>query len=183
MPDTQQQGKDRKLLGGSGQRRDQAGVPVGATWQTDVIRNRDPDFVYEFPHESKVRDLLHSTRVALTDFVDAEGNAGTRKTRVYDIPGWEIVHRETGPEEAAGWRPDEGKPLDTVLRHGPHVCMRIRREHWEILQRAQEQRSDAYEGRLQAGHREDYDMDGRQTRLGRGQRAAVSLNEHPLQRI
>lgn len=166
----------KKLVGRPGKRRDQGSKPVVTNWQTDIIDNRDPDFAYQFFREDEVRDKLRPTRVAVTDFETGE-------TEVHDIPGWQVCQRDTGPEALAGFRPDEGKPLDTVLRHGSHVAMKLPRAAWEILQRVQEQRADAYETRLKGGHREEYDLDGNQTRMAAGQQAAVRVIEKPLQRI
>lgn len=164
-----------RLVGRRGRRRDQDDKPVITTWKTDVVENQDPNFVYNFFREDEVRDKLRPTRIRLTDFESGESS-------VVPIAGWTIVHRETGPEEAAGYRPDEGKPLDTLLRHGPHVCMKLPRADWEALQRHQEQRADAYESRLQGGARADYDMNGDAFKPRNGQRAAVSVEEQPLQR-
>ncbi len=152
-------------------------------WATDQVDNKDPDYVYEFPYEgdgksrkNEVLERLKPRRLVLRDF--ETGNDG-----IYNVPGWEIVHSENSHAELAGYRPDEGKPIDTTLRHGPHVCMRIRKEHWEVLQRAQEQRADAYEERLQGGRTEEYNLDGQQVRMGRGQKPAIKITEQPLQRI
>lgn len=166
----------KRPVGRPKKRRDADDVPIVGLWQTDVIRNRDPDFVYEFVLESLVRDKLHPNRIALVNFKTGE-------TTVHDIPGWTIVMRDNGPEEIAGWRPDEGKPVDTVLRHGPHVCMRIHKSHHKIIERAKEQRADAYETRLKGGHRETYDLNGHHVRLEDGQSPSVGLTERPLQRI
>lgn len=165
-----------RIVGRRGRRRDPEDRPVVAQWKTDVVDNQDPNFVYHFFREDEIRDKLRPSRISLTDFETGE-------QMIVPIAGWQLVHRETGPEEAAGYRPDEGKPLDTLLRHGPHVCMKLPKADWAALQRKQEQRADAYEERLRGGHREDYDIDGYQSKLRPGQRAAVTLEEQPLQRI
>lgn len=142
----------KKLVGRRGKRRDADSAPLINNWQTDVILNKEPGWRYDFFLESEVPFKLHPTRVQVVDW-------DTGETEVHDIPGWKVVQRETGPEEAAGWRPDEGKPIDTVLRHGngvcSHVCMRLPEDKWIILQRAQEHRADAYEERLRGGSVQD----------------------------
>lgn len=145
----------RVVVGGKGKRRDVESPSLTAGWQTDIIDNRDPDYVYQFFLESQVRDKLRGGAVQVFDF-----EAGA--PRVYQLPGWEVCHRDAGPEELAGFRPDEGKPLDTVLRHGPHVAMKIHRKHWDILQRMQEHRADSYDQVLNRGHQEEYAEGGRQ---------------------
>lgn len=153
----------KRVVGRRGKRRDADSSPVVTNWQTDVIRNREPGWTYEWPLETQVSERLRPSRLRLTDFETGE-------SEIYDIPAWELVRRDTGPEELAGFRPDEGKPLDTLLRHGPHVCMRIKDEFKALLDRRDEQRSDAYESRLQAGrhYNEGWASDGRQVSPGSG---------------
>lgn len=145
----------RTVVGGKGKRRDvdsSASLTVG--WQTDIIHNRDPDYVYQFFLESEVRDKLRGGRVQVFDFE-------ARQMRFHDLPGWTICHRDAGPEELAGFRPDEGKPIDTTLRHGPHIAMRIHRKWWDILQQVHEHRADALDEKLNHGAQEEYSEGGR----------------------
>lgn len=128
-----------------------------ATWGTDLIGNQDPDYVYQAFREDEVREKTRQSRLVLRNFETGEQTA-------HNIPGWTVCHRETGEEELQGFRPDEGKPLDTVLRHGPHVFMKIKRESWDLLQKAQEQRADGYEQRLRGGHREEMTTSGEHVR-------------------
>ena len=139
------------VVGRKGKRRDQDDKPVGGTWGTDLIGDRDPDFTYQFFREDEVRDKMRPVRVMLTHYKVGKEDAQTAHT----LPGWEIVRRSDGPEELQGWRPDEGKPLDTVLRHGPMVCMKLRTEHWNILQQVQEQTAAANEKRINGGYRHE----------------------------
>lgn len=177
MPDETKAILPKRPVGRPRKRRDADDGPIQGLWQTDVIRNRDPEYVYEFVLESQVRDKLLPSRLALIDF-----KTGNRE--VHDIPGWSIVKRDDGPEELGGWRPDEGKPMDTVLRHGPHVCMRIHKKHHALIERAKNQRADAYESRLKGGHQEHYDIHGHAMGDNNdGHPSAVRLKERPLQRI
>jgi len=148
----------RQVLGSRGKRKDAESAPVLATWNTDVIKNKQSGFEYQFFNEHEVREKQRASLVRLVDFETGE-------TTVHQIPGWQVVQHENGPEEAGGYRPDEGKPLDTTLRHGPHVAMRIPTEAWNLLQKAQEQRADSYEQRLRGGHTEEWSTSGQARRL------------------
>jgi hypothetical protein len=154
-------------------------TPPVNVWKTDIIDGRDPDFEYQFFREDQVRDKLKADRVILRNFEDGTQDA-------VPIPAWEICKRDISGEEAAGYRPDEGKPIDTVLRHGPYVAMRIPRKAWEVLQRSHEQVADAYEHRLNGGRTEEYGLDGNQVRPTGGKQVAagnIRLTENPLRRI
>lgn len=156
-------------------------TPVVTNWQTDIIDNRDPDYVYEFPLEGQVANKLRSQRIQLFDHATGE-------SEIFDIPGWQVCHRDTGPETLAGFAPSEGKPLDTVLRHGngsvQHVAMRIHRKHWEVLQRAQEQRADAYQQRVDKGGRYEFDANGATTgTTGDLTPGNIRLTQKPIARV
>lgn len=172
---SEQAAAPKRPVGRPKKRRDADDAPINGLWQTDVVTNRDPDFVYQFFREDEVRDKLRATRLALVDFA-------TGKRDVHDIPGWQIVTRDTGPEDLAGYRPDEGKPVDNVLRHGPHVCMKLHKSFWKLLQKAQEQRADAYESVLRGGKREAWNLDGDQMSSDMEDRSAVRLKQQPLKR-
>lgn len=144
----------RTVVGGKGKRRDVESPSLTAGWQTDIIHNRDPDYVYQFFLDEQVRDKLRGGAVQVFDFE-------ARQMRVHQIPGWEVCHRDAGPEELAGFRPDEGKPLDTVLRHGPHVAMRIKKIYWDLLQQVQEHRANSFDETLNRGRQEEYSEGGR----------------------
>jgi hypothetical protein len=152
----------KRVVGQTGKRRDAVTAPPVLNWQTDVITNREEGWSYQFFREDEVRSKLHPTRVQIVDFE-------TGDLTVHDIPAWTIVQRDTGPEVAAGFRPDEGKPVDTALTHGGggtiHWCMKIPTDKWEILQQAQEQRADAYEAKLavKKHYAEAWGEDERQT--------------------
>ncbi len=114
----------------------------------------------------------------------------TGEAEIHDIPGWEVCHRDTGPETLAGFAPSEGKPLDTVLRHGngavQHVAMRIHRKHWDLLQRAQEQRADSYDQRLNKGGRYEFDINGSGTAVTEGRDVTpghIRMTHKPLARV
>ena len=166
------------VVGRRGKRRDQEEKPIGGTWGTDLIGNQDPDYVYQWFREDEVRQKLQASRLRLTDYETGDVTA-------HDLPGWTVCQRSTGAEEAQGWRPDEGKPLDTVLRHGPHVCMKLKREYFALLERAQEQRADGYEQRLRGGAREEFNTNGDPVRATGARVAAgnVRIVENPLGRI
>lgn len=167
-----------QVVGRKGKSRQIADTQPINRWNTDVVDGKDPDFAYQFFHNDQVADKLRPSRVALNDYEN-----GTSQT--HTIPAWEIVRRDISGEEAAGFRPDEGKPLDSVLRHGPMVCLKLPKAAWELLQAAQEQRADAYETRLRGGHSEQYDQNGQATsvRAGRLASGSVRLTEQPLERI
>lgn len=153
----------RTVVGGKGKRRDVESPSLTVGWQTDIIHNRDPDYVYQFFLESQVRDKLRGGAIQVFDF-------DVQAMQVHQIPGWEVCHRDTGSEELAGFRPDEGKPLDTVLRHGPHVAMKLHRKHWDLLQRVQEHRADSFEQVLNRGRQEEYAEGGRAIAATKSQR-------------
>lgn len=167
-----------QVVGRKGKRRDIDDTPAVNLWKTDIIENEDPDFAYQFFREDQVRDKLRADRLILRDYNTGEQTA-------HNIPGWEIVRRDIGPEEAAGWRPDEGKPVDNVLRHGPMVCMKLPKKHWELIRRAQEQRAGAYDERLRGGGSEQFQIDGQKIRPTTGKLPAgdIRINEHPLARV
>lgn len=168
-----------RVVGRKGRTKPLNETPAVHLWKTDIIDNRDPDFAYQFFREDQVRDKLRADRVELRDFE-------TGDHEVHDVPPWEICRRDVSGEEAAGYRPDEGKPVDNVLRHGAYVAMRIPRDAWDLLQRKQEQVADAYETRLRGGRKEEFDIDGNQTRPGQAARIEpghIRINEHPLGRI
>lgn len=166
----------KQVVGQKGRSRQIDDTPAVNLWKTDIIDGRDPGFEYQFFREDQVRDKLRADRVTVRD-------PETGAITVRPIPGWEICRRDTSAEELAGFRPDEGKPIDNVLRHGPMVAMKIPRDAWDLLQRAQETKADLYDVRLRAGHREEYDNNGdQQSRFAPGQKPAVSITEHPLQR-
>jgi hypothetical protein len=168
----------KQVVGRKGRSRQIDDTPPINVWKTDVVEGKDPGFEYQFFNEHQVREKLLSTSVRLTDY-----ESGT--SDVHRVEGWEIVRRDVSKEEAAGWRPDEGKPVDNVLRHGPMVCMKIPRKDWEVLQAAQEQRADAYDQRLAGGRQEEYDIHGASTAASRGDLPAgnIRIRERPLQRI
>jgi hypothetical protein len=173
----------QEIVGGKGKRRDISDTPVVNVWKTDIIDNRDPDYHYEFLYASddlnrdKVREKLRATRVMLKDFETGE-------TEVHDIPAWELVRRDISGEEAAGYRSDEGKPIDSLLRHGPYVAMRIPKKYHQVLERAKEQKADGYEQRLRGGRKEEYDISGTPVAPGRGklEPGNIRITEHPLGR-
>jgi hypothetical protein len=168
----------KQVIGRKGRSRQIDDTPAVNLWKTDVVEGKDPDFEYQFFNESQVRDKLHATTVRLTDFE-------TGASDVHQVAGWEIVRRDTSQEELAGWRPDEGKPPDNVLRHGTMVCMKLPRKDWEVLQAAQEQRADAYDQRLSGGRSEEYDVNGNQIRAtsGRLPGGRIRITEQPLERV
>lgn len=168
----------RTVVGGKGKRRDAESPPLNVGWQTDIIHNRDPDYVYQFFLESQVRDKLRGGAIQIFDF-------DTKQMQVHQIPGWEVCQRETGPEELAGFRPDEGKPLDTLLRHGPHVAMRIHRKHWDLLQQVQEHRANSFDETLNRGRQEEYAEGGRAISPRKSQKVLpghTRMIQHPLER-
>lgn len=152
----------KRVIGQAGKRRDANTAPPVTNWQTDVITNQEEGWKYQFFREDEVRSKLHPTRVRIVDYDSGE-------TEIHDIPAWTIVQRDTGPEEAAGFRPDEGKPSDSALTHGGggtvHWCLKLPEDKWNILQRAQEQRADAYEAKLNVKkhYSEAWGEDERQT--------------------
>jgi hypothetical protein len=172
------------VVGHRGKRRDPASTPVVTNWQTDVITDREPGFVYEFAYydpdnnNDTLSRRLHPTRIQLHDYAN-----GT--SEVFDIPAWEVCHRDTGPEQLAGFAPSEGKPVDTVLRHGgKHVAIRIKQEHWDILQRAQEQRAESYQQRVDKGGRYEFDSNGATSSTDGDLRPGnIRLTQKPIARV
>lgn len=147
----------RRVVGGRGKRRDAETLPVVTNWQIDVITDRDPDYRYQFFRPDEIADKQRATRVQVNDY-------DNETSEVHDIPGWEVCHRENGKESLPGSRPDAGKPIDTVLTQGNMVCMRLRKDHWDVLQRVQENRADQYEQRLRLGAAKEFDINGEETR-------------------
>lgn len=166
---------EAKLVGRKGKARQPLPTDVLGRWRTDEINGEDSDFDYHYFTEEQCRERLYPTQITLRNFED-----GTSET--YDIPPWTIVQRETGPEQAAGFRPDEGKPIDTALRHGSMICMKLPKASWEIMQRAQGQRADAYDVLCNRGTRKDFDQSGSEHAPGQS-KAFVRMTEQPLQRI
>jgi hypothetical protein len=169
-----------QVVGRKGRSRQVEETPAVNVWKTDIIDGRDPEFEYQFFREEQVRDKLRADRIVLRDFESGE-------QEVHDIPPWEICRRDITGEEAAGYRPDEGKPVDNILRHGPYVAMRIPRKAWLLLQRKHEQVADGYEQRLRGGRTEEYGPDGNQVRPSRSgthlTNGNIRMTEHPLGRI
>lgn len=165
---------EAQLVGRKGKARQPAPTDVLGLWKTDIIKDRDPDFEYHFFTEEQVREKLYTSQVYLRNFED-----GT--AQVHDIPAWTIVQRETGPEIAAGFRPDEGKPIDTALRHGSMICMKLPRWAWDLLQRQQGQRADGYDVLCNKGTKKDFDHTGGE-HAAAAARPYVRMTEQPLQR-
>lgn len=137
---------EKKLVGRPGKRKDARSEPPVTNWKTDVIESKEDGYFYQFFREDEVRSKLVPSRVRLTNYETGE-------TEVYDVPAWELVLRDTGPETAAGFRPDESKTGNAAaLTHGgggtTHWCMKIPMGAYEILSAAQEQRADAYDSKL-----------------------------------
>jgi hypothetical protein len=163
------------LVGRKGTAKQQVSSDVLGGWKTDIIRNRDPNFEYHFFTEDQVRERLYPTQIGLKDFESGEWV-------VHDIPAWTLVQRETGPEVAAGFRPDEGKPIDTALRHGKFICMKIPREAWDIMQKQSTQRADGYDVLCNNGTSKDFAPDGTEG-PARSKKPHIRVTEQPLQRI
>jgi hypothetical protein len=167
----------KQVVGRKGKARQQESGDVIGVWKTDQIDDRDPDYEYQFFREDQVRDRLRPTYVDLRDF----SNPKAPPVR-HHVSAWTIVHQDNGPEKAAGWRPDEGKQPDTVLTHGGMVCMKIDRKSWDVLQKAQLQRADAYEVLSTRGTKKDFNEEGREQSPSAG-KPYVRVEERPLQRI
>ena len=131
---------EKQVVGGRGKRRDPNVTPVVTNWQTDIVDNKDPDFAYQFFREDEVPMKLRPSRLVLGGYPGSDVPG-----ELHEIPPWQVCHRDLGPEKAAGFRPDEGKELDTVVRHGNYVLMKLPKQAHEVIERAQEQRADAYD--------------------------------------
>lgn len=164
-----------KLVGRKGKAKQPSPTDVLGLWKTDKIDNEDPDFVYHYFSEEQCRRRLYPTQVTLRNFED-----GTETT--YDIPPWVLVQRETGPEQAAGFRPDQGGPIDTALRQGEFICMKLPRSAWDILQKQQLQRADAYDVLSRRGTKKDFNQSGDE-QASSSSKPWVRVTEQPLQRV
>ena len=73
--------------------------------------------------------------------------------------------------------------MDSVLRHGPMVCMKLPKADWDLLQRKQEgeQVADGYEQRLRGGSTEEFDINGSHTKgtAGSSPPGTLRIKRHP----
>lgn len=130
-------GKPRKPVG-SEVRHDAEAAPVQQVWKTDIVEGTDPDFAYQFMRDTEVQDRGRSKRVF------------NRDTGEYQkVAGWTVVNE--GEVDVSRERPDLAKPVDTAMRMGPHVLMKIPKADWELLQHEKDAVADAQADRLLAG--------------------------------
>lgn len=130
-------GKTRKVVGGS-VRSDAAPSDVQQVWKTDVLEGQDPGFSYQYMRENEVRDRGLSKRVYNRD-------TGTWEK----VSGWTVV--QEGEVQASRERPDLAVPVDTSMRMGPHVLMKIPTADWDLLQHEKDAVADAHATRMMAG--------------------------------
>src|ERR1041385_572391 len=88
------------------------------------LRNRDPNFVYEW----KTTDREHP------GFVEpklAEHEHGTQLGGYVTVDGWEVCHRQTDPRvQQIEARSDQGKSVDTLIRHGRQILCRMPKDEY-----------------------------------------------------
>lgn len=130
-------GKSRKVVG-SEQRSDAVAAPVEQVWKTDVIEGADPGFAYQFMREHEVHDRSRSKYIFNRDTGQPE-----------KISPWVVV--QEGEVGVSRERPDLAAPVDSTMRMGPHVLMKIPKKDWELLQHAQDARPDAFADNLMRG--------------------------------
>lgn len=128
----------RKVIG-SERRADADIAPVQEAWNTDKLNNADPDFAYQFMRENEVHDRTRSKRVL---------NRNTGET--VRISGWQVC-QDGDAVEMAGSRPDLGAPIDSTMRMGPHVLMKIPKKDHDLLLHEKDAIADAHEARLMRG--------------------------------
>lgn len=75
-----------------------------------------------------------------------------------DGEGWEVVHRESDPRVAQlGIRDDQGKAVDTTIRHGNTVLCRMPKETWaQTYEWADKARVDEDAKRMATGETEHF---------------------------
>ncbi len=130
-------GKPRKVVG-SEIRQDAPATGVGQSWETDVIRNKAEGFEYQYMRENEVHDRGRSKTVLNRDTGEQ-----------VRISGWQVVAE--GEVEVSRERPDLATPVDTTMRMGPHVLMKIPKEDWDLLQHEKDAVPDAIADRLLRG--------------------------------
>ena len=125
-----------------------------------IVRERpdliglDPNYVYQrFSLDAKnpgyVERKLNETYVG----DDAIGFAV-----IPDGCGWEMVNRQTDPRvNQLGIRDDQGKALDSSIRHGNTVLCRMPKDVWEKTYKwADEARTELDSQRIYGGERESF---------------------------
>ena len=130
-------GKPRRLVGGAA-RKDAAPADVQQVWRTDVLEGEDPNFSYQFMRENEVHDRSRGKSVF-------DRRTGEQRR----VSGWTVVTE--GEVGVSRERPDLGAPVDSTMRMGPHVLMKIPKADWELLQHEKDAVPDAHAERLMAG--------------------------------
>lgn len=129
--------KNRAAVGGE-TRRDPPAAPVSQGWETDVIRGAADGMKYQFMRETEVHDRGRSKIVT-----DRRTGEDVR------VPGWQVV--QEGEVEVSRERPDLAAPVDSTMRMGPHVLMKIPEADWDLLQHEKDAVPDAIADRLMRG--------------------------------
>jgi hypothetical protein len=130
-------GKSRTAVGGE-TRRDAPVANVAQGWETDIIRGAADGWSYQYMRENEVHDRGRSKLV-----MNRDTGAAVK------VDGWKVV--EEGEVEVSRERPDLAAPVDSTMRMGPHVLMKIPTAHWDLLQHEKDAVPDAIADRLLRG--------------------------------
>lgn len=144
-------GKPRKVVGGE-VRSDAEPADVQQSWKTDVVEGQDPDFAYQFMRENEVRDRSRGKFVF-----------DRRLGEQVRVSPWTVVQEEE--VQVSRERPDLATPVDTTMRMGPHVLMKIPRKDWELLQHEKDAVPDGMLERFTAGKYNGEDSNDKHIRM------------------
>ena len=115
--------------------------PLYANSRANEITNRDPNFVYEW----KTTDPDHPSALSNTGQL-SDHEYGNSVGGFVAMPGWQVVQRAANDKAAQlAPRSDDGKPIDTVVRHGKQVLCRMPRDEYEKYSVADDAYQEAME--------------------------------------
>ncbi len=105
-------------------RNDQKSSPLYRNSRATELRGQDPSFVYQWFSENPESPAYIGNKLAPHEFGEANGYKVM-------IEGWEECHSQTDRKvRAMDPRTDQGKPVDTLQRHGRQVLCRIPKEEF-----------------------------------------------------
>lgn len=112
------------------------------------LQGRDPEYHYEFlstdpKHPSFIEHKLNEYEI------------GDHLSGYAVVEGWEVVHRNTDRKVAqVEARTDQGKPVDTTIKHGSQVLCRIRKSEYEKHRLVEQARQTALEDQIYSPERQ-----------------------------
>tara|TARA_R110000868_G_scaffold184783_1_gene426431 strand:+ start:607 stop:1119 length:513 start_codon:yes stop_codon:yes gene_type:complete len=111
---------------------------------TTVSEGEEPGYKYQWVEE---RDINHPQHVS--KYMRRQ-RIGSADVGFAEVEGWEVVHIK--PEELKGRpRDDQGKPVDTVMRHGSLVKIRTSADNFAVYEEFERLKDELRAKRLRQG--------------------------------